>query len=78
MASLLAAHDEPHPVATALDVQTMEQHYQALKAGVLAAAAAGTLPLADMEALLGRYSALRRAVQQALKARSRLHVQTAG
>lgn len=72
--ALLAAHDEPHPAATALDVQTMEQHYQALKAGVLAAAAAGTLPLADMEALLGRYSALRRAVQQAIKARLRLHI----
>jgi hypothetical protein len=33
------------------------------------------LPLADMEALLGRYSALRRAVQQAIKARVRLHTQ---
>jgi phosphate:Na+ symporter len=71
--ALLAAHDEPRPAATALDAQTMEQHYQTLKAGVLAAAAAGTLPLTDMEALLGRYSALRRAVQQAIKARMRLH-----
>ncbi|MDZ4187043.1 MAG: Na/Pi symporter [Hydrogenophaga sp.] len=73
--ALLTAHDEPRPAATALDAQTMEQHYQSLKAGVLAAAAAGTLPLADMEALLGRYSALRRAVQQAIKARLRLHEQ---
>ncbi|MDO9482824.1 MAG: Na/Pi symporter [Hydrogenophaga sp.] len=73
--ALLTAHDEHHPAATALDAQTMEQHYQALKAGVLAAAAAGVLPLADMEALLGRYSALRRAVQQAIKARVRLHTQ---
>lgn len=73
--ALLDAHDEPAPAPTALDSQTMEAHYQALKAAVLVAAASGLLPLADMEALLGRYSALHRAVQQAIKARSRLHVQ---
>jgi len=74
--ALLAAHDESPGVTatvTPLDPQGMEQRYQALKASVLAAAAAGLLPLADMEALLGRYSALRRAVQQAIKARTRLH-----
>jgi phosphate:Na+ symporter len=74
--ALLAAHDDPSPAgppAQALDGQSMEQHYQTLKAEVLAAAAAGLLPLTQMETLLGRYSALRRATQQALKARARLH-----
>lgn len=75
--ALLSAHDEPTPAGTALDPQAMEARYQALKAAVLAAAASGLMPLADMETLLGRYSALRRAVQQALKARTRLHAQTA-
>lgn len=73
--ALLAAHDDPNPAVPpteALDSQSMEQHYQTLKAEVLTAAAAGLLPLTQMETLLGRYSALRRAVQQALKARSRL------
>lgn len=74
--ALLAAHDEHTTDTTALDTQPAEQHYQSLKAEALAAAAAGTLPLADMEALLGRYSALHRAVQQAIKARTRLHTTT--
>lgn len=51
----------------------MESPYQTLKAALLTAAAAGAIPLAHMETLLGRYSALRRAAQQAAKARTRLH-----
>jgi phosphate:Na+ symporter len=54
------------------DVQRVEERYQALKAAVLASAASGALPLPDMEELLKRYSAVRRAVQQSDKARQRL------
>ena len=65
-ASPLAAAPEPG------DVQQVEERYQALKAAVLANAASGALTLADMEELLKRYSAVRRAVQQSTKARQRL------
>jgi phosphate:Na+ symporter len=78
---LLAAHEQPPtpggpPVA--LDTGAMEEAYQQLKAAVLAAAAAGHLPLLEMEAALERYSALRRALQQAVKARTRLQGLPAG
>jgi len=49
--------------------QAMERAYQALKAAALGAGASGRLPLDAMEEALRRYSALRRAVQQAVKAR---------
>jgi phosphate:Na+ symporter len=65
-ASPLAAAPEPG------HVQQVEERYQALKAAVLASAASGALMLADMEELLKRYSAVRRAVQQSTKARQRL------
>jgi phosphate:Na+ symporter len=45
-----------------------EQAYQALKAALLAAGAAGVVALAPMEEALRRHSALRRAAQQAVKA----------
>jgi hypothetical protein len=51
----------------------MELAYQNLKAAVLVSAAAGALPLSQMETALGQYSALRRAAQQAAKAREHLH-----
>lgn len=54
--------------ATASEVD-MEAAYEALKASWLAAGAAGRLPLATMEDALRRHSALRRALQQTLKAR---------
>ncbi len=62
------------PDATAITTaaQSMEQAYEDLKATVLAAGAAGRLPLAEMEEALRRYSALRRAAQQAVKASQRL------
>ncbi len=46
--------------------------YEALKSALLAAGARGELPLAEMEQALRRCSALRRAAQQAAKARLRL------
>jgi hypothetical protein len=52
----------------------MELAYQNLKAAVLVSAAAGALPLSQMETALGQYSALRRAAQQAAKAREHLHL----
>lgn len=72
---LLAEHDRqapgPGPVV-ALDPVPMEAAYQHLKATVLASAAAGQVPMSDMEAALERYSAMRRALQQAVKAHARL------
>jgi phosphate:Na+ symporter len=59
--------------ASVVDVVPMELAYQNLKAAVLVSAAAGALPLARMETALGQYSALRRAAQQAAKAREHLH-----
>lgn len=49
----------------------MEASYEDLKAGLLASGAIGHLRLTDMEETLRRYSALRRAAQQASKARRR-------
>ena len=51
----------------------MESTYQALKAALLDAGAAGGLRIATMETALRRYSALRRAAQQAVKAARILH-----
>ncbi|MDO9293511.1 MAG: hypothetical protein Q7U09_18175, partial [Hydrogenophaga sp.] len=59
--------------APVVDVVPMELAYQNLKAAVLVSAAAGALPLSQMETALGQYSALRRAAQQAAKAREHLH-----
>jgi len=56
-------------LAAAMDA--METAYQELKATLIAAGAAGALRLADMEAALRRYSAMRRAAQQAAKGRQR-------
>ena len=56
-------------VAAALDAA--EKAYQKLKATLLAAGADGQLPMAGMEEALRRYSALRRATQQAAKATRR-------
>ena len=50
------------------ELAAMETAYQALKAALLAAGAAGQLRIAPMEAALRRYSALRRAAQQSAKA----------
>lgn len=55
----------------AIDLQVMELTYEALKAALLAAGAAGRLPLAEMEEALRRFSAIRRATQQAAKAAQR-------
>ncbi|HEY0858978.1 MAG TPA: hypothetical protein VGE16_18070 [Albitalea sp.] len=46
----------------------METAYQALKAALLAAGAAAQIGLDEMEEALRRFSALRRAGQQAAKA----------
>jgi len=50
------------------DAEAVEAAYQTLKAELLAAGASGALRLAEMEEGLRRISALRRAVQQAVKA----------
>lgn len=54
----------------ALDVATdeMERYYQTLKADLLAAGAQGRLPVAEMDARLRAASALRRALEQSVKA----------
>ena len=49
----------------------METAYETLKASLLAAGALGGTRLSDMEEALRRYSAIRRAAQQATKARRR-------
>jgi phosphate:Na+ symporter len=54
------------------NLDATEARYQDLKAALLAAGADGRLTLADMEQSLRRCSALRRAAQQAAKARRRL------
>jgi phosphate:Na+ symporter len=57
------------PIANAeADADTWEMHYQQVKAALLEAGALGTLAPASMELLLRSNSALRRTVQQALKA----------
>ncbi|MGR9580665.1 hypothetical protein ACU80S_19475, partial [Pandoraea sputorum] len=50
----------------------MEASYGGLKAKLLADGAAGTVRIAVMEEALRRYSALRRALQQTVKASTRL------
>lgn len=73
--ALLAMCDplSDEPEAHALDTAAlhMESAYEDLKAGLLAAGAIGSLRLVDMEESLRRYSALRRAAQQAVKAQRR-------
>ncbi|MBD3892395.1 Na/Pi cotransporter family protein [Hydrogenophaga sp.] len=72
---LLAEHDAAPATAApraALDLRPMESAYQQLKASVLACAATAALALDEMETQLDRYSSLRRAMQQAVKARLRL------
>jgi phosphate:Na+ symporter len=54
------------------DTDDQAAAYEDLKSALLAAGARGELPLADMEQALRRCSALRRAAQQAVKARQRL------
>jgi phosphate:Na+ symporter len=68
--ALLALCD---PDTATLDAaaQQMETAYETLKASLLAAGAMGGTRLSDMEEALRRYSALRRAAQQATKARRR-------
>lgn len=61
----------PSSGMTAAALDAVEQSYQALKAALLVAGAAGQLPMAAMEQTLSRYSALRRAAQQQAKATSR-------
>jgi len=56
------------PEAVAAALPAMEARYQALKAALLDAGAAGALRMAAMEAALRRFSALRRAAEQAAKA----------
>ena len=73
--ALLALCDpqDNDPETATLDaaVQRMESTYEALKTSLLAAGAMGGTRLSDMEEALRRYSALRRAAQQATKARRR-------
>ena len=63
--------DEPQTATLDAAAQHMEASYEALKASLLAAGAMGGTRLSDMEEALRRYSALRRAAQQATKARRR-------
>jgi phosphate:Na+ symporter len=73
--ALLAACDpqapDPGPGHLEERSQHMEAAYEALKTGLLAVGATGGVRLASMEETLRRYSALRRAAQQAAKARRR-------
>ncbi len=72
--------DTTEPAAAAPDAQeaalvSMETSYEALKASLLAAGAAGQVSLADMESALRRSSALRAASQRAAKAVRRMGLQ---
>ncbi len=58
----------PDPVAVEAAEISMEAAYDPLKVALLAAGASGALRLVAMEEALRRYSALRRAAQQAAKA----------
>lgn len=73
--ALLAACDPQEPDQGPNHVeersQKMEAAYETLKTGLLAVGATGGVRLASMEEALRRYSALRRAAQQATKARRR-------
>lgn len=64
--ALLAALDDAPAAADAL--VPVEAAYEALKSGLLAEGAAGRRRLPEMDAALRRHSALRRALQQAVKA----------
>lgn len=65
----LDLHDAATPAPDAdTRAAAWEQHYQQVKAALLEAGARGTMPAGDMQALLRSNSALRRCVQQALKA----------
>ena len=55
------------------DLGEIERSYQPLKSTVLVLGAAGRLPLVTMEGELARYSDLRKAAEQALKARDYLN-----
>ncbi len=63
-----AAHEPIVTPAVGRLLDASENSYQALKAALLAAGADGRLPLAMMDARLRAASALRRALQQAVKA----------
>jgi phosphate:Na+ symporter len=58
-------------------LRTLEEHYQILKAGLLAAAAQGELAVAEMDARLRIAGATRRALQQAVKAATMLAAEAA-
>lgn len=58
----------PNRVRIETGLQTLEEHYQALKSQLLEAGAQGNMPVAEMDARLRAASATRRAVQQAAKA----------
>jgi phosphate:Na+ symporter len=67
--------DQADPAGTLADADTLDAHlrdfendYHILKAELLEAGAQGELPVADMDARLRAASALRRALQQAVKA----------
>lgn len=62
---------DPETAALNTAEQHMETSYEALKAHILATGAMGGTRLSEMEEALRRYSALRRAAQQATKARRR-------
>jgi phosphate:Na+ symporter len=64
----------PGEVKPSLDLSAAESAYQALKAELLAAGAAGRLHLSAMEDALRHASALRRALQQVVKAAEHLPV----
>ena len=57
-------------------LQTLEAHYQVLKSHLLEAGARGNLPVAEMDARLRAASAIRRALQQAVKAARLLNNET--
>lgn len=57
-------------------LQTLEAHYQVLKSHLLEAGAQGHLPVAEMDAHLRAASAIRRALQQAVKAARLLNNET--
>jgi phosphate:Na+ symporter len=72
-----AAQAAARSVHIEVGLRQAETTYQALKAALLAAGAAGEVPLAAMEEALRRASALRRAVQQVAKAALAAQAETA-
>ena len=67
LAACSAGEATPAPALASALAQT-EDRYQALKAALLDAGAAGAMNIDAMEAVLGRASALRRGLEQAAKA----------